>query len=258
MEACVMGIFEKGKFKMALLAMMKNNNNVALADKLSVCNVELKNFGNPYYARNMKCPWDSEGLDVQIYASIDKMSSFSEADKKAIRNSSVSIFPEGYVIGDVNILPSLEDDIGVEMPKSTSDELRVLTLDINDAITKNEPALVLDRLHTFSTKYLRELCKKKGIDTQDTSGNKYPLHSLAGSLKKHYSNKGGISDFSIHALSCFISLFEKHNDIRNNKSYAHDNEILSNDESVLVLQTVIAMLNFIEKIESKKKNTFDW
>lgn len=253
-----MGIFEKGNFKISLLAILKNNNNIALADKLSKSNIELKNFGNPYYERGMKCPWNSEGLDVQIYTSVDSMSDFSDADKKAIRSGSESLFPEGYVIGKINILPSLENDISVEMPKSTSEELSVLTMDINDAISKNEYALVLDRLHTLSTKYIRDLCKKKGIGTQDASGNNYPLHSLAGSLKKHYSSKGNISDFSINALSCFISLFEKYNNIRNSKSYAHDNEVLSNDESVLVLQTVSAMLNFIEKIEEKSQKSFNW
>lgn len=253
-----MGIFEKGKFKTALLALLKNNNNIALVNKLSNCNIELKNFGNPYQTRGMKCPWDSEGLDVQIYTSIANMSEFSDVDKKTIRNISTSIFPEGYVIGNVNILPSLNDDVSVEMPKTASEELRVLTLDINDAISKNEPSLVLDRLHTFSMKYLRNLCNKKSIDTQDANGNKYPLHSLAGSLKKYYAKNGDISEFSINALSCFISLFEKYNDIRNDKSYAHDNEILSNAESIFVLQTVSAMLNFVEKVEDKSKKSFNW
>jgi len=248
----VSGIFEKGKFKTALLAVLKNNSNMALANKLSSCAIELKNFGNPYYERGMRCPWDSEGLDVQIYTAIDNMSAFSDAEKRQIKNNSESLFPEGYVIGDVNILPSLDDGISVDIPKTTSEELRVLTLDINNAVSNNEPAFILDRFYSFSTQYLRALGEKKVIVIQDSKGNKYPLHSLAGSLRKHYAKNGGISEFSLNALSCFISLFEKYNDIRNNKSYAHDNEILSKNESILVLQTVSAMLNFMDTVE---KNT---
>jgi len=244
-------IFEKGRFKLALLAMLKSENNHNLSNKLSNCNIELKNFGNPYQTRGMRCPWDSEGLDVQIHTSIGNMSSFTEADKRVIRAHSTAIFPEGYVIGEVNIIPSLDGDINVEIPKTTREELKVLTSDINDAINKNEPALVLDRLHTFSTMYLRKICKKYGIDTQDAKGNKYPLHSLAGSLKNHYKENGSnLSEFSINAMSCFISLFDKYNEIRNKNSYAHDNEILSNAESVFVLQAVSAMLNFIDKLEN--------
>ena len=52
----MMGIFEKGKFKIALLAMLKNNNCMDLVDKLSNCEIELKNFGNPYQTRGMRCP----------------------------------------------------------------------------------------------------------------------------------------------------------------------------------------------------------
>ena len=74
---------------------------------------------------------------------------------------------------------------------------------------------------------------------------------MAGSLKKHYETYNNISDFSINAMSCFISLFDKYNNIRNNNSYAHDNEILSNAESAFVLQAVSAMLNFIDKVESE-------
>lgn len=244
-------IFEKGKFKMALQAMLINNNNRDLNDKLSSCVIELKNFGNPYQTRGMRCPWDSEGLDVQIHTTITNMSSITEVDRRTIQRFSRSIFPEGYVLGDVNIIPSLDSDISVEIPKTTSEELKVLTSDINDAINKNEPALVLDRLHTFSTMYLRKICIKHGIDTQDAKGNKYPLHSLAGSLKNYYKENGyNLSDFSIHAMSCFISLFDKYNEIRNNQSYAHDNKILSNAESVFVLQAVSAMINFIDKVES--------
>ena len=47
-----------------------------------------------------------------------------------------------------------------------------------------------------------------------------------------------------------ISLFEKFNEIRNNKSYAHDNEVLDNDEAEYVVAIIIAMLNLLKKIDN--------
>jgi hypothetical protein len=243
-------IFEKDNFKKLLLLVLKDNEHV-LFDKLISCNIELKNLGNYYYARGGHCPWNSIGLDVLIYTHPDKMSMFIDIDKHIIREKSEKLFPEGYIIGEVEILPSLEDDICFSLPQTTDQNLKTLTADINDAINKNEPSLVLDRLHTFSTKYLRELCEKNGIETQSVNG-KYPLHSLAGSLKKYYKNN--VSEFSVTAINCFISLLDKYNEIRNNRSYAHDNKILSNAESVFVLQTVSAMLNFLDKIEIENMN----
>jgi hypothetical protein len=247
-------IFEKGKFKMSLLDMLKDNKEHELVDKLIDCNIELKNFGSPYYAKGIRCPWNSEGLDIQIYTQADKMSIFTDRDKDTIKTHSNSLFPQGYVIGEVDILPSLEDDISLQIPQTTSQELKILTVDINDAINKNEPSLVLDRLHTFSVKYLRELCGRNGIETQGVSGNKYPLHSLAGSIAKYYEKKKELSEFSVTVMKSFISLLVEYNKIRNDRSYAHDNDILSNTESIFVLQTVSAMLNFLDKIEFQNKN----
>lgn len=51
-------------------------------------------------------------------------------------------------------------------------------------LAKNKPALVLDRLHTFAVKYLRDLCEKYGIATEDPNGKKIALHGLAGENKK--------------------------------------------------------------------------
>jgi hypothetical protein len=250
-------IFENGKFKKLLLRVLKDNNELVLMNKLGDCDIELKNVGNAFYTRKIRGRWNCEAIDVKIYTQDSKMSIFTDKDKFTIKEFSDKLLPEERVIGEIDILPLLEETISVTFPKTSSQELETLTKDINDAINKNEPSLVLDRLHTFSTKYLRELCEKYGIKIQNDDGKKYPLHSLAGSLKNYYTNSGMLSKFSVTAISSFISLFDSYNEIRNNKSYAHDNDILPNTESVFVLQTVSAMLNFLDKIEIKKKNMDD-
>jgi hypothetical protein len=55
-----------------------------------------------------------------------------------------------------------------------------------------------------------------------------------------------ILKYSIHVLEAF-------NDIRNNKSFAHDNPILNYDESCLIFNSVSNTIKFIEAIEGKRK-----
>jgi hypothetical protein len=112
----------------------------------------------------------------------------------------------------------------------------------------------LDRLHTFSTKYLRQICLDKGIVVTDPKGIFLPLHSLAGMLRKHYeSSKEFQSEFTVLAIQNNIQLFDKFNNIRNNQSYAHDNQILSNIEADFVIKTMANILVFIDKVENLKQ-----
>lgn len=46
-----------------------------------------------------------------------------------------------------------------------------------------------------------------------------------------------------------ISTFEKYNTIRNDKSYAHDNEVLDKAEAEYVVTIVTATLTLIHKLE---------
>lgn len=118
------------------------------------------------------------------------------------------------------------------------------------AISRNEPTLVIDRLHTFTVMYLRTLCQDKGIAVKNDRNESYPIHSLMGSLSKHYSDNENIqSEFSKQTLKMSISLFEKYNDLRNKKSYAHDNEILSNAEACYAIRMVSATICFLHEIE---------
>jgi hypothetical protein len=47
-----------------------------------------------------------------------------------------------------------------------------------------------------------------------------------------------------------ISILEKFNYIRNNKSLAHDNDLLNSNESTFIINNIINLLHFIERIEN--------
>ena len=52
-------------------------------------------------------------------------------------------------------------------------------------------------------------------------------------------------------LKSSISIMEAFNTVRNEQSHAHDNPVLSYDESLLVLSHVTSSIRFIQAIESR-------
>ena len=129
-------------------------------------------------------------------------------------------------------------------------QLEKLKKDIRKSLADGEAVLALDRLHTFTIKKIRSYCLLHNIDILNDKNEGLPLHSLMGMLIKYYSSENQISEFSIQALKQSISIFEKFNDIRNNKSYAHDNNVLSNEESLYVVSCITNTLNFLNYLET--------
>lgn len=127
-------------------------------------------------------------------------------------------------------------------------EISRLLNDIQNNIKIDQPQLVLDRLHTYLVSYFRNLCKKHDIEyfQNDT------INNLCGKYKKHLEANSLIeTEMSKRIIGSIISLLESFNSIRNDKSFAHDNEILSYAESVFVIENVLSILKFIESIEKK-------
>jgi hypothetical protein len=117
---------------------------------------------------------------------------------------------------------------------------------VRDAIDRNEPETGLDRLHTFVVKYFRVLCDKRGIDTSREKA----LHSLVGEYVKALKTEGLIeSEMTERILKSSISVMEAFNRVRNEQSFAHDNKVLSYNESLLIFGHVTSSIRFVEAIE---------
>lgn len=145
-------------------------------------------------------------------------------------------------------------NVSVSLPEKTEETLQTLMEDINDSLARNKPTLVLDRLHTFATKLLRQACMDNNINVEDGKGNYFPLHSLAGMLKKQYEKDEVFeSSFTLLALQNSISLFDSYNKVRNDKSYAHDNDILDSVEADFVVKAMANVLTFVDNIENYRK-----
>jgi hypothetical protein len=55
------------------------------------------------------------------------------------------------------------------------------------------------------------------------------------------------------AIQTSISLFDAYNNIRNNQSYAHDNEILDNMEASFAVKSMANLVTFIDSVETYRK-----
>lgn len=143
------------------------------------------------------------------------------------------------------------DISAVEAIKEDKD-FETLAKSVREAIDRNEPETGLDRLHTFVTKYFRVLCEKHGITTE----REKPLHSLVGEYIKHLKKEGLIeSEMTERILKSSISVMEAFNKVRNQQSYAHDNEVLNYNESLLIFGHVTSSIRFIEAIEAARRRS---
>lgn len=129
-------------------------------------------------------------------------------------------------------------------------DFKVVAAEARQAIEKNQPEVGLDRLHTFLVKFIREIMKQHEI----TIDKEKPLHSIFGEYVKHLrDNECMESEMTEKILKSTISILEKFNHVRNNKSLAHDNPMLNYEESLLIFNHVTALIRFIKALERKFK-----
>ena len=130
----------------------------------------------------------------------------------------------------------------------TEKDFQLLKNDIQRTLDNNEPQLALDRTHTLLVTYFRRLCTRHGIvynekETVDNLFSKYINHFN----KLEYFE----SDMSIKILRLPSQALEKYNNVRNNKSFAHSNNILKYSESNLIIEFVFLVLKFVVNLEEQ-------
>lgn len=235
-----------------LVATLRVNGQIDLSDLLQTVVIEFADVGLAYYAGMRGDTWDKHALDCSIFVSEKDIETIGQY-KMILKSWMQKLLPgnSGLLVREITFIPKL-DDLEVDLPEIKGDTWDVLYTDITQALSRNEPSLVLDRLHTFSVKFIRELCTEKGINTLDDKGHQQPLHSLVGMLTKYYQKNSVFeSDFSEQAMKMSISLFDKYNGVRNDQSYAHDNEILNKAEAMFAVRIMTATIAFIHELEER-------
>jgi hypothetical protein len=133
-------------------------------------------------------------------------------------------------------------DLEALAPNTAEREFEVLARSVKSSIEANEPEAGLDRLHTFVVRYIRVLAEREGVEVSQGK----PLHSVFGELIKALKQRNAIeSQMGERILKSTISTLEAFNDVRNNRSFAHDNELLSYNEALLIFRHVTTSIHFL-------------
>ena len=149
---------------------------------------------------------------------------------------------EGKVIPEIEAIQANNDDR----------DFHQLAKLIRESINQNEPESALDRLHVFLIKFLKELCASHSVEVEKDE----VVNALYGKYVKTIKAKGLIDSVMAEKILNFsFQVIQAFNDVRNNKSFAHDNPILNYDESVLIFSNITATVKFLQAMEAKHKNT---
>lgn len=141
------------------------------------------------------------------------------------------------------------DSTGIEMFEA-NETLQELVAAIRRDLDAGRPNAGLDRLHTYCMKRFASLVSKHGGEPCSDSD---ALHARVGKYAKALKAQRNLTEMSERIMKSSISTFEAMNDIRNNKSLAHDNEALvPMDEAKFIYDSVTALLRFIKTVDAQK------
>jgi Abortive infection C-terminus len=143
-----------------------------------------------------------------------------------------------------NPMPALDTIVKI----GNEHDLDEVTRAVRDAIEKQDFVGGIDRLHTFSTGFVRSLCEKHAVVIDRGK----PLHSVFGELTRKFHAEGHLQSKMVASiLSSFGKPFDAFNDARNNQSLAHDNELLNHDEAQLIFEHVTSALRFLRELDQR-------
>ncbi len=210
-----------------------------------------------HYASNSKANRLRQFIRIESDYIFGKLlSAFCDYWLSKVHTGEIDYRDEEYLYKDcIKIAERLKQDSIVEQidafqPNVDDRDFKLLAKSIKESIANNEPETALDRLHTFTFRYLRELCDKHSIPYDKSES----LNSVYGKYIKFLLENNHIeSVMGEKILKYSINVIESFNDIRNNKSFAHDNPILNYQESVLIFNNLSNTIKFIESIENRIK-----
>lgn len=116
--------------------------------------------------------------------------------------------------------------------------LEKLIADIERSLSVNKPEVAMDHLHTYCMKKFAHLLSVRGIKCDQDEA----LLARVGKYRKAIVSELGLSEFTDRALKMTISLFDAFNEIRNNRSLAHDNQILEPSEARYIFLRTFVLL----------------
>lgn len=161
-----------------------------------------------------------------------------EKDVKTPLFDLISRIEGGGAIARTDVLDKFKPD----------ETLEELIAAIERDIQANKPAAALDRLHTYCMKKFAHLLEKRNISYDKND----PLHSRVGKYVKSLEKERNLKEISTRILKSSISIFDQFNDVRNNQSFAHDNDLIEKAEARFIFDSITSILRFVKAIEAEK------
>lgn len=112
-------------------------------------------------------------------------------------------------------------------------------------IDADRPQAALDRLHTYCMKKFAHLLRTHGMEVEGNT-----LDGRAGRFFNELRRTGRIRPISNKIMKRAVEVFGLYQGIRNNESFAHDNEIVDAAEARFIFDSVHAILRFLKSIEA--------
>lgn len=137
-------------------------------------------------------------------------------------------------------------DAAAIAPNTAEPTFALLARAVRDSIEAGKPEEALDRLHTFTTKYIRALAAQRSIATDKDK----PLHSVFGEYLKALRAAGEIeSEMTDRILRSTISTLDAFNLVRNDQSLAHDSQVLRTHEATFIVNHITSLVRLLQAID---------
>ena len=123
-----------------------------------------------------------------------------------------------------------------------------LILAIERDISAHKPAAALDRMHTYCMKKFAHLLEGRG----QPATREEALHARVGRYIKFLESERELREMSKRIIKSSISVFEQFNHVRNDRTLAHDNDILDEAEARFIFEGVSAFLRFLKTVDAAR------
>jgi hypothetical protein len=77
-----------------------------------------------------------------------------------------------------------------------------------------------------------------------------PLQSRVGKYVKALEAEHELREITRRIIKSSISIFDQFNDIRNNRSFAHDNDLIEQREARFIFDAISSFLRFLKAVEA--------
>jgi hypothetical protein len=139
-------------------------------------------------------------------------------------------------------------NVEMSSPAVVDSDISQISRLIANSLENGVAHLEIDRLHLLMVKFIKFYMRLHGLDINDEK----PMHALFGEYIKHLRRLNIIeTEITEFILKSNISILDKLNHARNQRSLAHDNELLTPHEAAFIVSSISNLVKFIEDVESR-------